>query len=148
MPDKILVTLACGTDNPNRATRALFIAATAKKKGKDVCMFLLDEGVYLAKKGITANMRAATGDDADDHLTYMQEFEVPILVCTPCAVAREIRYQPLDGVNRRPPRVPDPSTGKPYPRGGCHAVWKTSSAVTGAFKISARASPAAAATVG
>lgn len=95
MPDKILVTLACGTDNPNRATRALFIAATAKKKGKDVCMFLLDEGVYLAKKGITANMRAATGDDADDHLTYMQEFEVPILVCTPCAVARQIGEEDL-----------------------------------------------------
>ena len=95
MPDKILVTLACGTDNPNRATRALFIAATAKKKGKDTTLFLLDEAVYLAKKGITDNMRAATGDDADDHLTYLQEFGVPILVCTPCAVARQISADDL-----------------------------------------------------
>ena len=95
MSDKFLVTLACGTDNPNRATRALFIAATAKKKGKDTCLFLLDEAVYLAKKGIAGNMRAATGDDADDHLTFLQEFEVPILVCTPCAVARQITENDL-----------------------------------------------------
>lgn len=95
MSDKFLVTLACGTDNPNRATRALFIAATAKKKGKDTAIFLLDEGVYLAKKGIVDNMRAATGDDADDHLTYLQEFGVPILVCTPCAVARQITENDL-----------------------------------------------------
>ena len=95
MSDKFLVTLACGTDNPNRSTRALFIAATACKKGKDTTLFLLDEAVYLAKKGIADNMRAATGDDADDHLTYLQEFGVPILVCTPCAVARKITEEDL-----------------------------------------------------
>ena len=95
MTDKVLVLLSCGTDNPNRATRALFIAAAAKKEGKDAVLFLLDEGVYLAKKGIMENIRAATGDDADDHLTYMQEFGVPILVCTPCAVSRKIEAEDL-----------------------------------------------------
>jgi predicted peroxiredoxin len=68
MNDSVLVTLSCGTDNTNRATRALFFAMVAKKKGK----------------------QAATGDSADDHLTFLQEYEVPLLVCTPCAVTRQI----------------------------------------------------------
>jgi predicted peroxiredoxin len=90
MNDNVLVMLSCGTDNPNRATRALFFAVVAQKKGKKVVVFLLDEGVYLAKKGLIQHMRAATGDSADDHLAFLQEWEVPILVCTPCALTRQI----------------------------------------------------------
>ena len=59
MTDKVLIVLSCGTDNPNRATRALFFAMVAKKSGKDTAVFLLDEGVYLAKKGIVDNLQAA-----------------------------------------------------------------------------------------
>ena len=90
MSERVLIMLSCGTDNPNRATRALFFAMVAKKKGRDVSVFLLDEGVYLAKRGIVEHLRAATGDSADDHLTFLQEYDVPLLVCTPCAVTRQI----------------------------------------------------------
>ena len=31
MTDKVLIVLSCGTDNPNRTTRALFFAMVAKK---------------------------------------------------------------------------------------------------------------------
>ncbi len=48
MTDNVLIILLCGTDNPNRATRALFLAAVAHKKGKNVTLFLLDDGVYIA----------------------------------------------------------------------------------------------------
>ena len=58
-------------------------------------MFLLDEGVFLAKKGLIQHVQAATGDKADDHIAFLQEFEVPILVCTPCAVARGIKPEDL-----------------------------------------------------
>ncbi|MCU0539321.1 MAG: DsrE family protein [Desulfobacterales bacterium] len=95
MNDQVLVMLSCGTDNPNRATRALFFAVVAQKKGKKVVVFLLDEAVYLAKKGIIQHMRAATGDSADDHLAFLQEWEVPILVCTPCAVTRQVTAEDL-----------------------------------------------------
>ena len=95
MTDKVLVLLSCGTDNPNRATRGLFVAMTAKQQGKETVLFLLDEGVFLAKKGMAAHVTAATGDKADDHLTYLQEFDVPILVCTPCAVSRQITENDL-----------------------------------------------------
>lgn len=90
MNERVLIVLSCGTDNPNRATRALFFAATAHKQGKETNVFLLDDGVFLAKKGMADNLTAATGDRADDHLTYLQEYGVPILACTPCAKSRQI----------------------------------------------------------
>jgi len=90
MTDKVLIVLSHGTDNPNRATRALHLAKVAREQGKDVKIFLLDDGVYIAKKGMTDNLRSATGDIAADLLTYLLDFEVPILACTPCAKARFI----------------------------------------------------------
>ncbi len=95
LTDSVLVVLSCGTDNPNRSTRALFIATIAHKEGKNATVFLLDEGVYLAKKGIADNLKAATGDAGGDHLMYLQEFNVPILVCTPCAKTRQISEDDL-----------------------------------------------------
>lgn len=96
MNNNVLIILACGTDNPNRATRALFLAAMAQKKGKNVTLFLLDEAVYLARKGAVENLRAATGDSADDSLAHLQAHEVPILVCTPCAKSRFIDEEDLE----------------------------------------------------
>lgn len=95
MKDKVLVLLSCGTNNTNRSTRGLHLATVAHKEGKDVTVFLLDEAVYLARKGIIENVRAATGDIADDLLTYLQANAVPILVCTPCAKARQIKEADL-----------------------------------------------------
>ncbi len=95
MTDNVLITMACGTDDPNRATRGLFLAAMAQKKGKNVTVFLLDEAVYLARKGAVENLKAATGDSADDSLAHLQAHEVPILVCTPCAAARFIEERDL-----------------------------------------------------
>jgi predicted peroxiredoxin len=94
MTDNIVITLACGTDNPNRATRAVHLATVAHKEGKNVVVFLLDEAVNIAKKGLADNLRAATGDVADDLIAYLQAHDVPILVCTPCAKAR--RIEPSD----------------------------------------------------
>ncbi len=61
MTDNVLISIACGTDNPNRATRGLFLAAVAQRQGKNVSVFLLDEGVYLARKGAVEPLRAVTG---------------------------------------------------------------------------------------
>ena len=95
MTNNVLITLSCGTDNPNRATRGLFLAAMAQKQGKNVTLFLLDEGVYLARKGATENLKAATGDSADDSFLHLQATSVPILVCTPCAKSRFIGEEDL-----------------------------------------------------
>lgn len=95
MTDNVVIALSCGTDNPNRSTRAVQLATIAHKEGKNVTVFLLDEGVYLAKTGLADNLRAATGDAADDHITYLQAHEIPILVCLPCAQARRITEDEL-----------------------------------------------------
>lgn len=95
MTDNVLVVLSCGTDNPNRATRAVFFAMVAHKQGKNVTLFLLDDGVMIAKKGVADHIKAATGDSCDDHLSYLQAHEVPILACTPCAKARQIAEEDL-----------------------------------------------------
>lgn len=95
MTNNVLIVLSCGTDNPNRSTRALHLAKVATENNKSVTIFLLDDGVYIAKKGITDNLRAATGDIADDLLVYLQEHEVPIYACTPCAKARQISKDDL-----------------------------------------------------
>ncbi len=95
MTNNVVIALSCGTNDTNRATRAIHLAAIAHKEGKNTCLFLLDEGVYLAKQGIITYVRAATGDLADDHLAYLQAHEVPILVCKPCATARRINEEDL-----------------------------------------------------
>jgi predicted peroxiredoxin len=95
MTNNVVITVACGTDNPNRATRAIHLATVAHKEGKNVTLFLLDEAVYLAKKGLLDNLRAATGDVADDLMTYLQVKGVPVLACTPCAKARGVTENDL-----------------------------------------------------
>jgi len=93
--EKVVIALSCGTNDTNRATRAIHLATIAHKEGKETTLFLLDEGVYLAKTGIITHVRAATGDVADDLLAYLQAHEIPILVCTPCANARQIQPEDL-----------------------------------------------------
>lgn len=97
MSNNVVVIVSCGTDNPNRSTRAIHLATIAHKEGRNVTLFLLDEAVYLAKKGIIENLRAATGDIADDLMTYLQAHEVPIIACTPCVKAR--RFDEEDLIN-------------------------------------------------
>ena len=69
MPDprenRVLITVSCGTNNPNRSVRAFHLAQVAHTMGKEVAVFLLDEAVYLARKGIAENLRAPTGDVAE-----------------------------------------------------------------------------------
>lgn len=95
MTNNVVITISCGTDNTNRSTRGIHLATIAQKEGKNVTLFLLDEAVYLAKEGIITNVRASTGDVADDLLAHLQAHEVPILVCKPCADARQVKEHEL-----------------------------------------------------
>ncbi len=92
---KILVIIACGTNNPNRSVRGLHLAQLAHKMGKPTAVFLLDEAVYLSRKGVTDHLMSPTGDIADDLIAYLQEFDIPIYVCGPCALTRQILEEDL-----------------------------------------------------
>jgi hypothetical protein len=56
------------------------LVKVAKEEGHEVHLFLTDEAVYLAKKGITENVVAQTGDDADNYLQFLIRAKVPLYV--------------------------------------------------------------------
>jgi predicted peroxiredoxin len=58
-------------------------------------LIVLSCGLFIARRGMAENIRAATGDSCDDHLAYLQAHNVPILACTPCAKARQIGAEDL-----------------------------------------------------
>lgn len=104
MNGNFLVVLSCGLDNPNRSTRGLQLATIAQRQGRNVTVFLLDDAVFIAKKGLADNMRTVTGDEAADMLFHLQEFEVPIFACTACAKIRHIdETNIIEGARMAPP---------------------------------------------
>ena len=90
MSDKFLVILSHGMDNPNKSSRALQLAKVAHEKGKDVTLFLMDDGVNIAREGIVNTIKSAAGDEAKDHMAYLVANNVSILVCKPCAASRQV----------------------------------------------------------
>ena len=62
MTNNVVIALSCGTNDTNRATRAIHLATIAHKEKKNTCLFLLDEGVYLAKKGIITTLNCSPLD--------------------------------------------------------------------------------------
>jgi len=77
---KFLFVLATGSENPARGTRCFQLAAVAKEEGHEVDVFLVDDGVWFAKKGAAENIVAPTGDDMETHLTKLTAAKVPIHV--------------------------------------------------------------------
>jgi uncharacterized protein involved in oxidation of intracellular sulfur len=52
----------------------------AKEEGHEVHVFLLDDGVMLAKTGIAENVQSSTGDGLKGYLDYLVRENVPIYV--------------------------------------------------------------------
>jgi predicted peroxiredoxin len=88
--DKFFIVLSHGMDNPNRASRALQLTKVAHEKGREVQLFLMDDGVNIAREGIVNTIKSAAGDEAKDHMDYLIKNNIPILVCKPCAASRQI----------------------------------------------------------
>jgi predicted peroxiredoxin len=92
---KFLFALSRGPEDPARAVRAMFLAKVAAGKGHDVCVFLLDEGVYWTNLTLAERTRIPTGDGMLDQIKELQAKQVKILVCKPCAEARMIAAEDL-----------------------------------------------------
>ena len=90
MAQKYLVVLMHGMDNPNKTSRALQLTKVAHEKGLEARLFLMDDGVYVAREGTVNTIKSAAGDEAKDHMAYLIANKVPIYVCKPCAAARQI----------------------------------------------------------
>lgn len=87
---KFLFVLSRGIEDPIRSTRCIQFAKVAKESGHDVTVFLVEDGVMVAKIGMVDNVKSPTGDELKGHLDYLVKERVPILVCTPCANARQL----------------------------------------------------------
>jgi sulfur relay (sulfurtransferase) complex TusBCD TusD component (DsrE family) len=85
-----LFILGSGLGNSNSPTRCVQFAQVAHQEGHDVSIFLIDEGVIFARKGITENVVAPTGEEMNIAMEYLLREKIPIYVCTPCAKARGI----------------------------------------------------------
>jgi sulfur relay (sulfurtransferase) complex TusBCD TusD component (DsrE family) len=87
---RFLFILGSGLGNSNSPTRCVQFAQVAHQEGHDVSIFLIDEGVIFARKGITENVVAPTGEEMNIAMEYLLREKIPIYVCTPCAKARGI----------------------------------------------------------
>jgi predicted peroxiredoxin len=88
--EKFLFVLTRGLEDPVRVTRTLQLAKVAKEKGCEVHLFLTDDAVFLAKRGMVQNIKAPTGDEAGPYFSFLVEKGVPIYVWIPCAKNRQV----------------------------------------------------------
>jgi predicted peroxiredoxin len=75
---KFLFVLTRGLEDPSSATRCMQLAHIAKQEGHDVSVFLVDHGVIFAKKGMSENIVAATGDEMSTYMEFLTQGEVPL----------------------------------------------------------------------
>jgi predicted peroxiredoxin len=92
---KFLFILSRGLEDPSRSVRTMQMAGVAADEGHEVTVFLADDGVIYAKKGMCDNVIAPTGDEMADHMEKLAQKKVPILVCTPCAKVRQVDEKDL-----------------------------------------------------
>jgi predicted peroxiredoxin len=78
--EKFLFVLTRGLEDPTRVTRTFQLAKVAKESGSEVHIFLTDDAVFLAKPGMTDQIKAPTGDEANDYFAFLVENKVPIYV--------------------------------------------------------------------
>lgn len=79
-----------GTDDPTMATLPFMAAKTAKEQGHDVVLWLWNEAVTVARKGVADHVTGVNLSPLKDLLAAVQAAGVPIWVCGACAVARQI----------------------------------------------------------
>ncbi|MGE0084846.1 MAG: DsrE family protein [Desulfococcaceae bacterium] len=85
---KFFFVLTRGSEDPTRAVRCFQFAKVAAEKGHDVKVFLADDAAFLCNMMLAERVKAPTGDELLPYMKYLQEKNVPILVCKPCAGVR------------------------------------------------------------
>lgn len=84
-----------GTDDPTMATLPFMAAKTAREQGHDVVLWLWNEAVTLARKGVADHVAGVNLTPLKELLVAVQASGVRIWVCGACAVARQIGEEDL-----------------------------------------------------
>jgi tRNA 2-thiouridine synthesizing protein D len=78
------------SNDNEKATRCFQFAKIAHTKGHSVNLFFIDNGVDWAVKDRDTSRKTVTGDCPSEYLPYLEENEVQVGVCTPCAKNRNL----------------------------------------------------------
>jgi predicted peroxiredoxin len=90
MPDKVVINLATGLEDPERVTIAFLIAGAAQEQDRPVAMFLTKEAIRLALPG---HAEAVACDGCPPLARLFQQFADrggELLVCPICLAARKL----------------------------------------------------------
>ena len=87
---KIVISSSRGTDDPTMATLPFLAAKVAKEQGNEVTLWLQNEAVIVAKKGVADSIQGTGIPALKDVLQAVIESKTEIWVCTPCAASRKI----------------------------------------------------------
>ena len=94
---KIVISITCAKDNPDKATVAMVVANAALVSGQEAIVFLSTEGVRLAVKGYADDIREEGFAPMKDLLGSFIENGGTIWVCTPCFKKRNLSEGSLVG---------------------------------------------------
>ena len=94
---KILISITCAKDNPDKATVAMVVANAALVSGQEAIVFLSSEGVHLAVKGYADDIREEGFAPMKDLLGSFIGNGGAIWVCTPCFKKRKLAEDSLVG---------------------------------------------------
>ena len=89
-PEKIVVIITHGVDDPEKATLAFVHANAALAVDVEVVVVLQGIAVFLAKKGCYEHLFWPGFDPIHKLLNYCLEFGGKVFVCTPCIQERQI----------------------------------------------------------
>lgn len=92
---RLLYVLPHSTDDPRRAATALEAAVVAAETGHEVALWLTDEGVRLAVKGVVDALLEAGPRLASDSLAALQQRDAPLCVSKPCFEGRGFAAEQL-----------------------------------------------------
>lgn len=93
----MIISGSRGTDDPTMATLPFIAAKAAKEQGHDVVLWLWNEAVVLARKGVADHVVGVNLTPLKDLLAAIQSQGIPIWVCGACAVARQVSEADLVG---------------------------------------------------
>lgn len=103
---RLLVLLSHSTDDPRRAAVGLEAAAAAAQHGHDVALWLADEGVRLAVKGVADALLEEGPRLASDSLAALQAAGAAFHVSRPCFASRGFEDdQLLEGAGTAEPEA-------------------------------------------
>ena len=90
MPDKVLINLATGLEDPERVTVAFLVGGAAVEQGKQVAMFLTKEAVRLSLPG---HAEAVACEGCPPLARLFEQYAQgggELLVCPICFTARKL----------------------------------------------------------